>query len=90
VSIGYADGYPRHAKSGTPTLLNDKECPLIGRVSMDLIAIDVRNAPWANLNDEVILWGQGLPIEVIAKAADTIPYQLLCHVGNRVNHTVMA
>lgn len=88
VSIGYADGYPRHAKNGTPTLVGQKECPLIGRVSMDLLTIDLRNATDAKINDEVILWGEDLPVEIIAKSAETIPYELLCHVGNRVNHTI--
>lgn len=84
VGIGYGDGYPRHAKSGTPTLLHGKECPLVGRVSMDMIAIDLRQCPAAKIGDRVVLWGDDLPIEKIAEYADTIPYELLCNVTQRV------
>ncbi len=84
-SIGYGDGYPRHAKSGTPVLLNDQRVPLVGRVSMDMITLDLRTCPQAQVGDPVILWGAGLPVEEIAEAADTIPYQLLCSVTARVD-----
>ena len=84
VGIGYGDGYPRHAKIGTPVFLNGKICPLIGRVSMDMIAIDLRSQPNTQVGDEVILWGEGLPIEIIAEKAGTIAYELLCKVTHRV------
>ncbi|PNT90113.1 alanine racemase [Coxiella burnetii] len=84
VSIGYGDGYPRHAPSGTPVLLNGKICPLIGRVSMDMIAIDLRSQPNAQVGDDVILWGEGLPVEIIAEKAGTIAYELLCKITQRV------
>ena len=84
LGIGYGDGYPRHAKNGTPTLLNEKICPLIGRVSMDMIAIDLRAQPNAKVGDKVILWGEGLPVEKIAACADTIGYELLCNLTPRV------
>ncbi len=84
VGIGYGDGYPRHAKSGTPTWLNGKICPLVGRVSMDMIAIDLRARPNAEVGDRVILWGDHLPIEQVATASDTIGYELLCGVTPRV------
>lgn len=84
VGIGYGDGYPRHAKIGTPVFLNGRICPLIGRVSMDMIAIDLRSQPNTQVGDEVILWGEGLPIEIIAEKADTIAYELLCKVTHRV------
>lgn len=84
VAMGYGDGYPRHAKSGTPVYLHDKLCPLVGRVSMDLIAIDLRQQPHANVGDRVLLWGDGLPIEQVALAAGTIGYELLCKVTQRV------
>ncbi len=84
VAIGYGDGYPRHASSGTPTLIRQIECPLVGRVSMDMIAVDLSDCPDALVSDEVVLWGQGLPVERIAKAADTIAYELLCGVSSRV------
>ena len=90
VAIGYGDGYPRHAKSGTPILVKGKRCPLLGRVSMDMICIDLSEITNGNddrdvnVNDEVILWGNGLPIEEIAECSGTIGYELLCGVTKRV------
>jgi len=84
VAIGYGDGYPRHAKTGTPVLLNGKRCSLLGRVSMDMICIDLSEQSTAEVNDPVILWGKGLPIEEIAESAETIGYELLCGVTSRV------
>lgn len=84
VAVGYGDGYPRHAKNGTPVLVGDVICPLIGRVSMDMIAIDLRGKPSAKCGDCAVLWGEGLPIEYVAEAADTIAYDLLCGVTRRV------
>jgi alanine racemase len=85
VNTGYGDGYPRHAPSGTPILINDIRCQIIGRIAMDMITVDLRNCPTAKIGDEVILWGEKLPIEEIANAAGTIPYELFCHLTNRVN-----
>lgn len=84
VAIGYGDGYPRHARNGTPVLLNGVRCPLVGRVSMDFISVDLSFCSQAVLGDVVTLWGQGLPVEEVAACADTIPYELLCHVTSRV------
>ena len=84
-AVGYGDGYPRHAVSGTPVLVNGREAPLIGRVSMDMISVDLRTHPEARVGDPVILWGRGLPVEVIARHASTIPYTLLCGVTGRVH-----
>lgn len=84
VAVGYGDGYPRHAKTGTPVLVNNKRCSLLGRVSMDMICIDLDEQPAAKVNDPVVLWGEGLPVEEIAESADTIAYELLCGVTNRV------
>jgi len=84
VSIGYGDGYPRHAPSGTPVLVNGKRVSLIGRVSMDMIMVDLRELSGAKVGDEVVLWGDGLPVEEIATAAGTIGYELLCGVTKRV------
>lgn len=84
VSIGYGDGYPRHAKNGTPVLVNNVRCNLVGRVSMDMITVDLRACPQANVGDVVTLWGNGLPAEEIAPRADTIPYTLFCGVTQRV------
>lgn len=84
VAIGYGDGYPRHACNGAPVLVNGTVCPLLGRVSMDMIAVDLRAAPSAQVGDSVTLWGQGLPVEQIATCAETISYELFCHVTKRV------
>ncbi len=84
VSIGYGDGYPRHAPSGTPVLINGVACPVIGRVSMDFLTVDLRPCPQAKIGDAVTLWGRGLPIENIAKYVGTIPYELTCQITSRV------
>ncbi|NRB39279.1 MAG: alanine racemase [Pseudomonadales bacterium] len=84
ISAGYADGYPRHAKDGTPVLINGQFYPLVGRVSMDLITVDITTAPELEAGTEVTLWGEGLPVEVIATHSDTIAYQLLTAVSDRV------
>ena len=86
-AIGYADGYPRHAPSGTPVLVNGRRAALAGRVSMDLVAVDLRACPGARAGDRVTLWGDGLPVEEIAEAAGTIPYELLARLGPRVRRT---
>ncbi len=84
VAAGYGDGYPRHARSGTSVLVNGLRTGLIGRASMDMLAIDLWNQPNAKVGDPVILWGRGLPVEEIARAARTIPYQLVCAVHKRL------
>lgn len=84
VAIGYGDGYPRHAKTGTPVLVNDQRCALLGRVSMDMICVDLSEQPNAKINDPVVLWGEGLAVEEIAEYSDTIAYELLCGVTKRV------
>jgi alanine racemase len=83
-AIGYGDGYPRHARQGTPVLVRGQRVPLIGRVSMDMITLDLGECPEARVGDEVTLWGDRLPVEEIAHYADTIPYVLLCNVTPRV------
>lgn len=83
-AIGYGDGYPRHAPSGTPVLVNGGRVPLIGRVSMDMICLDLRSQPEARPGDRVELWGENLPAEEIAEAAGTITYELFCQVTSRV------
>ncbi len=84
VAVGYGDGYPRHAPSGTPVLLNAKRVPLVGRVSMDMITVDLRSQPHAAVGDTVVLWGRGLPAEEVAEHVGTIAYALFCGVTNRV------
>jgi alanine racemase len=87
VAVGYGDGYPRHARPGTPVLINGQQCPIIGRVSMDMITVDLRNAPQAKVGDPVILWGEGLPAEQIATNSGAISYELFCQVTRRVKFT---
>jgi alanine racemase len=83
-AIGYGDGYPRHAPCGTPVLVNGKRAALAGRVSMDMIGIDLRGHPEARVGDPVTLWGEGLPVDEVATAAGTISYELFCGVSSRV------
>ena len=78
IAIGYGDGYPRHAPSGTPVLINGVECPLAGRVSMDMSTVDLRSCPSAKVGDHVELWGKDLSVCRIAEMAGTISYELLC------------
>ncbi len=83
-AIGYGDGYPRHAPTGTPVLVNGQTCELVGRVSMDMITIDLTQYPNAEPGDPVVLWGEGLSVDEIAHQAGTIGYALLCGVTARV------
>ncbi|WP_020157978.1 alanine racemase [Methylobacter marinus] len=84
VAIGYGDGYPRYAKAGTPVLVNGKRVPLVGRVSMDMITVDLTTQPDAKPGDAATLWGDGLAVEEIARYADTIAYTLVCGITPRV------
>ncbi|WP_085300647.1 alanine racemase [Cognaticolwellia mytili] len=85
VAIGYGDGYPRHASNGTPILINGRRVPLIGRVSMDMITVDLGNDKTDDVGDIATLWGKELPVEEIAEFATTIPYELLCNITRRVH-----
>ncbi len=88
-AVGYGDGYPRGLAAGSPVLVNGERAPLAGRVSMDMIGIDVTDLKrLPRLGDPVILWGGGLPVEEIAVWADTIPYELLCGISQRVAVTL--
>lgn len=84
IACGYADGYPRHAPTGTPILVGGLRAPLVGRVSMDKITVDVTNVALARAGTQVELWGQRLPVEEVANAAGTIGYELLTAVAPRV------
>jgi len=84
VACGYADGYPRHAPTGTPVLVNGQRSRIVGRVSMDMLTVDLSLIPAAQIGSPVTLWGQGLPVEEVAAAAGTISYELLCAVAQRV------
>lgn len=88
VACGYADGYPRHAPDGTPVWVSGKLCKLVGRVSMDLLAIDVTSISEVEVGDKVELWGENLPVDMVATACGTIGYQLLCAVSSRVQFRV--
>ena len=83
---GYGDGYPRSTPSGTPVLVNGRRAPLVGRVSMDMITVDVTDQPAVAPGDPVVLWGEGVPVEEIARQAGTIPWELICGVSQRVHH----
>ena len=84
VAIGYGDGYPRHAPSGTPVLVNGRRARLAGRVSMDMLSVDLRGVGPVRPGDPVVLWGDGLPCDEVARAAGTIAYELFCGVAARV------
>ena len=88
-ACGYADGYPRHAATGTPVLVDGVRCTTVGRVSMDMLAVDLSPVPGAGHGSEVTLWGEGpngcrLPIDEVAQAAGTIGYELMCALAQRV------
>lgn len=93
VACGYADGYPRSAPNGTPVLVNGVRCEMVGRVSMDMITVDLTPVPAAQIGSEVTLWGCGpggavLPIDEVAHAAGTLSYELMCALAPRVPTTV--
>ena len=84
VACGYADGYPRHAPDGTPVVVAGVRTRLIGRVSMDMLMVDLTPVPAADVGAPVVLWGRGLPVDEVAQAAGTIGYELLCALAPRV------
>ena len=84
IGIGYGDGYPRHANEGTPVLIGTQQAKLVGRVSMDSITVDISQCENIAIADEVVLWGEGLPVDIIAQHSGTISYELFCGVSARV------
>lgn len=84
VAVGYADGVHRCLPNGTPLMLHGQRVPLAGRVSMDMISVDLRGVPQARVGDTVLIWGEGLPAEEIAGYANTIVYELFCGLTQRV------
>jgi len=84
VACGYADGYPRHAPNGTPVEVEGKMTGTIGRVSMDMLCVDLSEVPPARVGSRVVLWGEDVPVERVAEAAGTVSYQLLCALTPRV------
>jgi alanine racemase len=87
VACGYADGYPRHAEHGTPVLVEGVRTTLLGRVSMDMMTVDLTPIPNARVGSRVTLWGDGLPIDEVAQSAGTIGYELMCALAARVRVT---
>ena len=95
VACGYADGYPRHCSTGTPMLVNGMRTRMVGRVSMDMVTVDLSPVPSAGMGSEVTLWGQSssgavLPVDEVAQAAGTVGYELMCALAQRVPVAVEA
>ena len=86
VAYGYGDGYPRSANTGTPVLVNNVKTQVIGECSMDMMTVQLPDSAEAKFGDEVTLWGGELPIEEVAKASGTIPYELLCRARMRARY----
>lgn len=84
VACGYADGYPRHAPNGTPVLVGDRLAGTVGRVSMDMLCVDITGLPDAGTGTRVVLWGEGNPVDDVATASGTVSYELLCALAARV------
>ena len=94
VACGYADGYPRHCPTGTPVLIDGLRCTTVGRVSMDMLAVDLSPVPAAHIGSEAVLWGVAaggavLAIDEVAQAASTIGYELMCALALRVPVSVV-
>jgi len=83
VGVGYGDGYPQYAENATPVLINQQVCQVVGRVSMDMLTVDLRNQPEAKIGDAVILWGEGLPVEQVARHSHTSAYEILTRMTPR-------
>lgn len=84
VAIGYADGYPRHAKDGTPVMVDGIRTQLVGRVSMDMLTVDLTDIPNADIGSTVELWGKNVKSAEVAHCCDTIPYTLFTGITRRV------
>jgi alanine racemase len=91
IACGYADGYPRHAADGTPVWVDAGDtrgggviCPIVGQVSMDMLTIDLREAPNAKIGTTVELWGNEVPVDDVAQMSGTIGYELICALATRV------
>jgi alanine racemase len=83
VAAGYGDGYPRHISENTPVWVNGQMAPIVGRISMDMLTIDLSDVPGAAVGNAVELWGQHIPVEIVARSAGTIAYELLCQFVRR-------
>ena len=89
VACGYADGYPRVAPNGTPVAVDGVRTTLVGRVSMDMLTVDLTPVPQATVGSAVELWGERIPVDEVAQAAGTVGYELLCAVAPRVPVTTV-
>ena len=87
VACGYADGYPRHAPTGTPVLIEGRRTRTLGRVAMDMMMVDLEPVPQAHVGSQVELWGEALSVDEVALHAGTIGYELMCAVAPRVPKT---
>lgn len=83
VTVGYGDGYPRHAANGAPVAVSGRRTETVGRVSMDMITIDLTDIPEAKIGDRVELWGDTIPVDEVARFCGTISYELFCQVTSR-------
>ncbi|MEM9254625.1 MAG: alanine racemase [Pseudomonadota bacterium] len=90
VAVGYGDGYPRHAPTGTPVLIEGQLAPLVGRVSMDMITVDITELSHVDMGSPVTLWGEGLRLEDIARRAGTIGYELTSRIPSRTPRVISA
>jgi alanine racemase len=81
VACGYADGYPRHAPSGTPVYIEGRKTFTVGRVSMDMLYIDITNISGASISSDVELWGEHIPVDDVAEKSGTVGYELLCAIS---------
>jgi len=86
IAAGYGDGYPGQAPDGTPVLVNGNRCPLVGKVSMDMLCVDLTGKPPVQVGQPVTLWGEGLPVEEVASHIGTMPYTLFCGITSRVGY----
>jgi alanine racemase len=89
VACGYADGYSRHAVSGTPVLVDGHRAETLGLVSMDLICVDLTGLPQTGIGSRVVLWGENLSVDEVAASSKTVSYELLCALGSRVPVSIM-
>jgi alanine racemase len=86
VAIGYGDGYSRQAVAGTPVLVGGQRCPVVGTVSMDMLAVDLSRRPDSKPGEIATLWGENLPAEEVAEFMNTIPYELTTALTDRVEY----
>jgi alanine racemase len=86
VAAGYGDGYPRHISANTSVWVKGREVPIVGKVSMDMLTVDLTNHPDIQVGESVELWGAHILVEHIAKSAGTIGYELMCQISERVRH----